>query len=79
MSTITIKNLPPDVHRSLKSRAAANSRSLNREIITTLEGAIHASRVDAAGISRQARMVREVAGVYLTQRDLDAFKRAGRK
>ena len=79
MSTITIKNIPPAVHRTLKSRAQAHGRSLNREIITTLESVIHGSPIDAAGVGHHARAVRETMGVYLTDKDLLRLKTAGRR
>ena len=79
MSTITIKNLPSDLHQSLKSRAAANGRSLNKEIIATLQGSLHGSPIDAAAVGRHAAAVRETMGVYLTQKDLNSLKNAGRR
>lgn len=79
MSTITIKNIPPAVHRTLKSRAQAHGRSLNREIITTLESVIHGSPIDATAIGRHARAVRETMGVYLTDKDLLCLKTSGRR
>ena len=79
MNTITIKDVPPAVHRTLKSRAEAHGRSLNKEIIITLENTLHGSPIDATAIGKHARAVRESIGVYLTQRDLTAFKDAGRR
>lgn len=79
MSTITIKNIPPAVHRTLKSRARAHGRSLNREIITTLEQVVHGSPIDASAIGSRARAVRETMGVYLTDSDLRDLKTAGRR
>ena len=79
MSTITIKNVPPMVHRALKSRAKAHGRSLNREIITTLEYTLHGAPIDAMAIGKHARAVRETLGVYLTQKDLTSLKNAGRR
>ena len=79
MSTITLKNVPADMHRALKARAEAHGRSLNKEIIATLEGSLGATQVDAAAILAQARAVRESVGVYVTQKDLKALKNAGRK
>jgi len=38
MATITLKNIPPDLHRELKNRAIAHHRSLNKEVIATLLG-----------------------------------------
>jgi plasmid stability protein len=79
MSTITIKDVPPAVHRTLKSRAEAHGRSLNKEIIITLESMLHGSPIDATAIGKHARSVRETMGVYLTQRDLAVFKNTGRR
>ena len=79
MSTITIKDIPATVHRGLKSRAEAHGRSLNREIIMTLESTLHGSPIDARAIGKHARAVRETMDVYLTQKDLTAFKDAGRR
>jgi plasmid stability protein len=36
-----IKDLPKDVHRKLKTRAAANRRSLSSEAITILKSVLH--------------------------------------
>jgi len=79
MSTITIKDIPQETHRALKSRAVAHGRSLNREIIMTLESTLHGSPINAPAIGQHARTVREMMGVYLTQKDLDALKNAGRR
>jgi plasmid stability protein len=79
MSTITLKNVPIGVHEALKARAEAHGRSLNKEIIATLEGSLRAAPVNAAAILEQARAVRESVGVYVTQKDLSALKNAGRR
>lgn len=79
MSTITIKNVPPAVHRTLKSRAKAHGRSLNKEIITTLERTLHGSPIDATVVGEHARAVRESMGIYLTQKDIAEIKEAGRR
>ncbi len=79
MSTITLKNVPAGIHKTLKSRAKAHGRSLNKEVIASLEATIHGVRVNTAAIVNHARAVRETAEVYLTQSDLTAFKNAGRR
>ena len=79
MSTITIKDVPTAVHRSLKSRAQAHGRSLNKEIIITLESTLHGAAIDAKAVGKHARAVRETMGVYLTQKDLTTLKNAGRR
>ncbi len=79
MITITIKDIPAALHRTLKSRAEANGRSLNKEIITTLENTLHGSPIDALAIRKNAVAVREAMGVYLTQKDLSSLKNEGRR
>ena len=79
MSTITVKDIPVAMHRLLKARAKAHGRSLNKEIITTLESTLHGNPIDASAVGNHARTVRETMGVYLTQTELTALKNAGRK
>jgi len=79
VSTITVKDISQAVHRALKDRAKLNGRSLNSEIISTLESTLHGSPVDATAVGKHARAVRETMGVYLTQKHLDALKSVGRK
>jgi hypothetical protein len=38
MATITLKKVPPELHRELKNRALAHHRSLSKEVIATLQG-----------------------------------------
>jgi len=40
MAGLLIKDLPGDLHRKLKARAAANRRSLSGEVLTILETAL---------------------------------------
>ena len=79
MNTITLKDVPAAVHRTFKFRAKAHGRSLNKEIITTLESTLHGARIDAMAVGRQARAVRESLGIYLTEQELTTLKRAGRR
>lgn len=37
MAALLIKNLPDELHERLRRRAAANHRSMNREVIAILE------------------------------------------
>lgn len=45
-ATITLKNVPPELHRSLKDLAKKHKRSLNQEVIHCLEGAVSMSGGD---------------------------------
>lgn len=76
MSTITLKNVPEDLHAALKSQARTHGRSLNKEILSVLQGRVSRS---AQELIAEARAVREEAsGVYLTQRELDEARQEGR-
>jgi hypothetical protein len=58
MITLTIKGIPKATHRELKKRAAVNRRSLNNEIIFTLEtllGSGPQAAVQLAQFRRPAR------------------------
>ena len=48
MFNLTLKNIPLELHARLKASAAANRRSLNREILARLEAQLDAPRVDVA-------------------------------
>jgi plasmid stability protein len=79
MPTITLKNLPRDLHRELKNRARANHRSLNKEVIATLEiatGETH--RLDVDELIREARAARSKFTREISAAEIDAWKRAGR-
>lgn len=41
MAGLLIKDVPKELHRKLKARAAANRRSLSNEALTILESALH--------------------------------------
>ena len=46
MPSITLKNIPDRVYRRLKESAAAHRRSLNSEILISLERSLASTRVD---------------------------------
>lgn len=56
-----------------------HGRSLNKEVIATLEGALYATPIDADAIRDRARSVRETMGVYMTEQELTSLKKEGRK
>ena len=79
MSTITLKDIPPVIHQTLKSRAKTHGRSLNKEILATLETSLQSTRLDAGSLLTRARAVRETMGIYITEQDLTMFKNEGRQ
>lgn len=79
MPAITLKALPPSLHRTLKTRAARHKRSLNQEVIAVLEEAVAPSRrVDVEAMLAENRRFRESLKFDTTPEEIDAFKREGR-
>jgi plasmid stability protein len=82
MASITIKNIPDDIHQRLVAKAKNNGRSLNQEVILSLrQAACEAPR----NVEEQLLEVREhhrqlqTAGVWITPEEVQAAKIAGRK
>lgn len=78
MPTITLKNVPEELHRRLKERAERHHRSLNREAIRCLEEVVSEEPATPASIDPDAflaelRRHREALverGVWLTEASL---------
>jgi antitoxin FitA len=61
MSSITVKNIPEDLYERLRQSAAANHRSINKEIIACIEGAVRGrSNAEVEKILADARKLREL-------------------
>ena len=79
MKTITLKGLPEALYREIKKRALGSRRSLNAEVLVTLERS-----VAGALLTTRERLARidafrgSLKGVYLTNAQIDASKREGR-
>jgi plasmid stability protein len=79
MPTITVKNIPERLHRELKIRALAHRRSLNSEVIATLEAATAAARTaDFQAIARDAREMRTTFKRMIRSSQISAWKKQGR-
>jgi plasmid stability protein len=79
MPTLTIKNLPRQLHRQLKKRAHAHHRSLNGEVLATLHSAASQSRpVDPARLIREAQAVRRKFKRRVSPAQVRAWIRRGR-
>jgi len=67
VATITLKNIPADLHRQLKKRAEEHHRSLNKEIIATLKSATGGTiPLDPTKLEESVRR----AGLYFAARSL---------
>jgi len=77
--TITLKNIPADLHRKLKKRAKEHHRSLHREIIATLQGAANQSlRIEPAALIREARAIRKKFKREISPAQIRTWIRHGR-
>jgi plasmid stability protein len=77
MATLTLKNIPEELHALLKDSAARNRRSLNSEILVLLEAAFTAPRVDARRYAKELKAFTD-AQPFTDHSLLDRFKREGR-
>ena len=79
MATITLKNIPAELHRELKKRAEENHRSLNKKIIATLRSAAGGTqRVDVEAMTREAHAARAKFTRQISDAEINDWKRAGR-
>jgi plasmid stability protein len=79
MASITLKNIPADLHRELKKRAEEHHRSLNGEIMAALRSAIGKThRVPVQDLVREARTARAKFTRQISDAEINAWKRAGR-
>ena len=78
MTTITVKNLPPDLHRQLKKRASLNHRSLNNEIIACLQNSLQSRNINVDDFLSHVQKLRKGISGRLTDRTLSSLKREGR-
>jgi plasmid stability protein len=60
MITLTLKGIPKATHRELKKRAAVNRRSLNNEIIFTLETLLGSARQEAVRLPQFRKSVKKI-------------------
>jgi plasmid stability protein len=79
MATMTLKNVPHDVHIALKQRAKRNKRSLNQEAIFCLDLALGRGLRDPQAMLAEIRDLRSRASVKQVSLDwIDNAKRQGR-
>jgi plasmid stability protein len=79
MPTITLKNIPAELHREFKKRAEENHRSLNKEIIATLKSAASGTiQLDSTKLEESVRQARALFRRPVTAREIDRWKRKGR-
>ena len=78
MATITLKNIPEQLYKKLKQRAAQHYRSLNSEVIVCLQNVLGSQQVDPDVLLERARVLRSDISGKLTDKDLSLLKNQGR-
>ena len=78
MPTVTLKGMPETLHRRLKSRARERGRSLNKEILSCLEAAVTAHRIDPQIWLERAAAARSQVRGRIKNSDLKTWREAGR-
>jgi len=78
MPTLTLKNIPAQLHAKLKQSAEKNRRSLNSEILTRLESAVVAPKVDRAKLANELKALTDRLP-HVDHRIGDRYKRKGVK
>jgi plasmid stability protein len=80
MPNITLKNIPRDLHRTLKSQAKAHHRSLNKEVIATLQRVTaETAPVNVKKLIAEAREMRSKFKGETSLREIQTMKIAGRR
>jgi plasmid stability protein len=76
---ITVKNIPDELYERLKEAAESHHRSINSELIYTLQNALMPQQIDKEHFLANARRLRESIDMEpVTQEELDRFKNEGR-
>ena len=83
MKTITLRNVPDELHAMLMARARANRRSLNQQVIAELvgEGSVETEKERKARVEREIQRATELRSRmrgFMTAQEIDAAKREGR-
>jgi len=78
LATITLKNIPEQLHEKIKQRAVQHHRSLNSEIIACLERAVGSSQVDVNALIDKARTLRSKLSFRTTNKNLSLLENKGR-
>lgn len=79
MPSITLKDIPRELHRNLKNRAKAHHRSLNKEVIATLQAVTsEALPINVKARIAEAREMRSKFKRLVTPGEIQAWKVEGR-
>ncbi len=79
MATVTVKNIPDELYRRLKTAAEINRRSINSEIVVCIENAVTSRRINPDEVLEDARRLRQLtAGHRISDQEFNQAKGEGR-
>ena len=78
MVSLTLKDIPPELHRRLRSRAQATGRSLNKEILACLEQITSPRRLKIPDYLSRVERVRDGIDFEVTLDEIQKAIDAGR-
>ena len=79
MATVTVKNIPDELYRRLKTAAEINRRSINSEIVVCFENAVTSRRINPDEVLEDARRLRQLtAGHRISDQEFNQAKGEGR-
>jgi plasmid stability protein len=79
MANISVKGIPEKLYDQLKMRAKRNNRSLNSEIILSIQLHTHRTESNSAKILDLARKAQAMGKGFLDDQELELAKTNGRK
>jgi plasmid stability protein len=78
MPSITVKNIPDRLYKKLKKRALENRRSINNEIINSLEVSLGPQKVDVGQLLADAAGMRKNLEFAVSEKEITYAKNRGR-
>jgi antitoxin FitA len=78
MTSITLKDVPPDLHQRLKASAERNRRSINQEAQALIEAQLGMQAAPVQELIEDLRQLRTEHPVRTTDAEVDRLKRVGR-
>jgi plasmid stability protein len=79
MATVTVKNIPDELYKRLKSVAEINRRSINSELIVCIEHAVTSHRINPEKVLETARLLRKLTADHpISDEEFNQSKAEGR-
>ena len=78
MADIALKNVPNELVLAIKKRAKENRRSMNKEIIHSLEMVVNQNGPDVEEVIKTAKKLRESLSFSISENELQNIKSKGR-